>query len=100
MKKSTFLQWKKAKEGILRNIFEIPFQHNYVSSNKSIQTYLNSDGIIFRMISDNDTIIFEIDEEIINLTSFIYIPTNEDLEMWEDLGLDIVEEINKLENGI
>ena len=98
MIKSTFLQWKKAKEGISRNIFEIPIQCNYFTGKNSVQTYFNSDGIIFRMTSNSNTIIFEIDEEIINLTSFIYIPTEEDYDEWEELGKDIVEEIKKREN--
>ncbi len=87
-------QWKQAKEGIRRGDYTFPLQINYVDTiGKSIQTYIMNDGIVMRMTSTSDIKVFELHQNIIDATSYIYIPSDQDYEDWDEQGLDIEQEI-------
>jgi len=91
---SSLHSWKQAKEGIRRGNIEILKQTNEFILSMSVQGYRSGNEVQMCMITEsNNSKTFLLTQAIIDATSHIYIPTEDDLEEWEELGLDITQEI-------
>jgi hypothetical protein len=90
--------WKQVKEGLRRGDIGPLIQTNEFIVNISVQGYRADNEIQMCMVTDADgTQTFLVTQPILDSASYIYIPTDEEVDEWEELGLDITQEIAKRE---
>ena len=101
-------QWKQVTEGLARGVIG-PFGWKNVPLNgDSLRCYLDGETVVAEMrIADCNTDkpsyecnrTYKADQALLDATAFIYIPTDEDYQIWDDLDLNYADEIAKIEAG-
>jgi len=101
--------WKRALEGQRRGDVGPFRQQNRVEGKHGIREYFDGKTVVMRMcVFESETEkpgylcdrSFEVSKSIVDATDYIYVPTDEDIEVWGESDLDIVAEIAKREPRI
>jgi len=97
----TLYQWKQFIEGGYRSHRQDYIQQNRIDGDLSIREYksIQGDMVVAQMITNEVTgeQTFEALQDLVDQTSWIYIPTDEEYEEWSEQGLFIPDEIAKRE---
>jgi len=77
-------RWKQFCEGMRRGDVGPFTQENIKFDENVLRAYYDGDSIVALMSVENKEWSFYINQDIIDATKYIYIPTQEEWELWND----------------
>ncbi len=100
--------WKKLMEGMRRGDIGAFIQQNTTELDDSIRNYLSSGVVVMSMRVSNSvtshnttshTKTFQANQDLIDMTNYIYVPTQAQIDQWDNDDLESIEEMIKIDSG-